>query len=230
MIVAIHQPNYIPWLGYIAKIARADVFVFLDDVQFSKNSYTNRVQILGPNGARWLTIPVSVHLGQIIGQTEIAQHDWAARHLDTLRGLYRRASAFRTVWPIIERLYEDIPDGSLATVNRILVERMASLLGLQCQFIVSSEIATCGTNSDERLARIVREVAPGGIYLSGQGAATYQHSETFSAAGVSLEYMKFPHPRYDQGHEEFVNGLSTLDALFHCGVDAVKGFLREART
>ncbi len=114
-IVAIHQPNYLPWLGYFAKMARADVFVFLDDVQFSKQSYINRVQILRDDGcSRWLTVPVHVSLGQAINEVRPAKAGWARAHLDTLRGAYKAAPAFKVVWPDIEAFFGRIPDADLA--------------------------------------------------------------------------------------------------------------------
>ena len=101
MIVAIHQPNYLPWLGYFYKIARADVFVFLDDAQYSKNSYTNRVQVSEPGGAKWLTVPVSYNFGDLISDVRPAVPDWPSRHMDTIRNYYRSAPCYRAVWPRI---------------------------------------------------------------------------------------------------------------------------------
>jgi len=84
-IVSIHQPNYFPWLGYFYKIVNSDVFVFLDNVQFSKNSYINRVQIYGKDEkVRWLTVPVSVHLGQLIEEVHPSSIDWRSKHLDII--------------------------------------------------------------------------------------------------------------------------------------------------
>ena len=226
LTVAIHQPNYAPWLGYFAKIARADLFVFLDDVQFSKNSYINRVQVLGNGAARWLTVPVSVHLGQTITEVRPAQLGWEERHLDTLRGSYRRAQHFREMWPLVNTLYADLPDTSIAASNRMLVERIAGVLGLKSRFVMSGDIPTDGATSDTRLARIVQATAPGGTYLSGRGGAGYQSPATFAQAGLSLAYADFQHPEYIQGDTAFVGGLSILDALFHCGIEAVKGFVQ----
>src|ERR1043165_5716491 len=90
-IVAIHQPNYFPWLGYFAKMARSDAFVFLDDVQYSKNSYINRVQI---KGKEWLTVPVSHHLGDPINRVQCADPRWRAKHLDKLRATYAKTAHF----------------------------------------------------------------------------------------------------------------------------------------
>ena len=129
-IVAIHQPNYAPWLGYFYKIAAADIFVFLDDVQFSKGSYINRVQIRGGKGARWLTQPVTVSLGMSIKEVVVAKPDWRGAHLDSLHGAYRTADAFKSVWPDIEAIYAECPGGSLAAMNRKIIEALASRLGV----------------------------------------------------------------------------------------------------
>ncbi len=216
-IVAIHQPNYLPWLGYFHKIARADVFVFLDDVQFSKNSYINRVRILAGGKQRWLTVPVSVHLGDAIKTVRPARTDWAAAHLDTMRTFYGEAHSFRAVWPTLAEIYAALPHGSIAASNRALVEGVAGELGLQCRFLASSEIETGAAAGDDRLVRIVQAVAPDGTYLSGKGGANYQDPDRFTAAGLGFRYTDFAHPRYDQGGGEFVAGLSVVDAIFQLG-------------
>ena len=218
MIVAIHQPNYLPWLGYFHKIARADVFVFLDDVQFSKNGYTNRVRILGDGATRWLTIPAAVHLGDPIGAVRPARPDWRRRHLDTLRHFYNAAPAFGAVWPRIEEIYAGLPDGDLAAINRSLVEAIAGELGFACRFRASSEFETGDTMGDDRLVALVRAIAADGSYLSGAGGAKYQDEAKFAAAGLGFRYADFVHPVYDQGSgTDFIPGLSVIDAIFRLG-------------
>ncbi len=217
MIVAIHQPNYLPWLGYFYKIARADVFVFLDDAQYSKNSYTNRVQVSEPGGAKWLTVPVSYNFGDLISDVRPAVPDWPSRHMDTLRNYYRSAPCFRAAWPRLKRLYEGVPDSDLASINRFLVEGIASELGLHCIYRASSGIPTGEATSDDRLAALVASIDADGTYLSGKGAAGYQDPDKFTAAGVDFRYADFRHPRYPQLSEDFVEGLSVLDTVFHLG-------------
>ncbi len=231
--VAIHQPNYLPWFGYFHKIARADVFVFLDDVQYTKGGYTNRVRILSPKGPKWLTVPVKVHLGDLINQVFPIREDWPRSHIDTLRGMYDGAPAFRKVWPDVRGLLESVPVADLAAVNMHLVRGLAGLLGLSCTFRCSSDLELASA-SDERLVGIVSLVAPGGTYLSGRGAAKYQDPDKFAAAGLGFEYVGFQHPSYAQGvHpgvESFEQGLSVLDAVFHVGwertADLVRGIGR----
>ncbi len=229
MIVAIHQPNYLPWLGYFHKIARAEVFIFLDDVQFSKNSLTNRVRILGGDGSRWLTVPVSAHLGDRIDEVRPAREDWAARHVDTLGTFYRHAPFFGEIMPVLRDMLGAAATGTLAQINRRLVEGLARRLGLRCAFRASSEFETGQATGDDRLIRLVESVAPGGCYLSGRGGAGYQDPAKFAAAGLELRYTDFVHPAYEQPGTNFVAGLSIVDALFNIGWERTAALLAERR-
>lgn len=217
VVVAIHQPNYLPWLGYFRKIALADIFVFLDDVQYSKNSYTNRVQILADGAPRWLTVPVGAHLGDPINRVRPARKDWPGAHLDTLRTRYHAAPAFRAVWPTVKEMFAGIPDADVATINQYLVLALVQHLGLSCRFLRASKIAPDRAGGDDGLVELVASVAPGACYLSGKGGAGYQDSEKFERAGLGLRYVDFAHPRYDQGTAVFVPGLSVIDAAFRLG-------------
>ena len=224
MIVAIHQPNYLPWLGYFAKLAQADLFVFLDDVQFSKNGYTNRVQVLNGSRRHWLTVPARVSLGDAINRVVPAKSDWARSHCDTLSNFYRRAPAFREVWPDIEALYANAPTDDIAAANIHFVLGLARLLRLSRETVRSSTIDTGVATGDERLAAIVSELAPGGTYLSGSGGRKYQDPATFDARGIALNYTRFAHPVYDQGGG-FETGLSLVDAAFRLGWDATRDMI-----
>ncbi len=217
MLVAIHQPNFLPWLGYFHKIAEADVFVFLDDVQFSKGSYTNRVQILSPTGPKWLTVPIRLSFGQAIKEIGFARPDWRSAHAETLRGYYRKAPAFAEVWPVIDDLLQGAPDDDLADLNCWLIAHLARRLGLNCEFRRSSEL-DLSSASDDRLIEIVAAVAKDGTYYSGRGAASYQDPEKFAAAGLGFVYSRYLSPAYPQFNSaQPVPGLSIADALFNLG-------------
>lgn len=196
------------------------MFVFLDDVQFSKNSYINRVQVAGAAGPRWLTIPVSVHLGMRIDQVKPARADWWTAHLSGLRNAYRGAACFRAVWRDVEALYAAIDGDNLAVINQNLIQAVARHLALSCEFRASSSFALGDVSSDVRLAALVAAIDPNGTYLSGKGGAKYQDPDTFSKAGLSFRYSDFEHPVYSQGREAFQPGLSVLDAAFHLGWSA----------
>jgi hypothetical protein len=225
MIVAIHQPNYLPWFGYFHKIAVSDVFIILDDVQFSKSSYTNRVKILRAGQGRWLTQPVSVHLGDLINHVRPAQANWVSAHLDTLKGAYYRAAAFKEVWPEIQEIYENLPNESIAVINQTLIQRLCGLLNISTPFKRSSDFSIGDTAADDRIIELVTQIAPGGSYLSGHGGASYQDPAKFEMAGISLEYTDFQHPIYRQQEGNFAQGLSVVDAAFHIGWRATAGLI-----
>ena len=216
-VAAIHQPNYAPWLGYFHKMALADVFVFLDDAQFSKGSYTNRVQIAGHGAPRWLTVPVQHAFGAAINAISPARPDWTRAHLDTLLTAYRDAVYFREAWPDVQALYEDLPSESLAAVNGALVARLAKGLGIETRTVTASSLDIGTATGDDRLIAICKQLGTDVTYLSGRGGAKYQDEAKFPASGISLQYTNFEQRSYPQGGAAFVAGLSVLDAIFHVG-------------
>jgi len=226
-VVAIHQPNYLPWLGYFAKIARADVLVFLDDVQYSKNSYINRVQIDSRGQPRWLTLPVSFRFGDRINQVRIVDADWRRSHIDSLKTHYAGAVAFRPTLELVEDFFARAPEGDLAKVNQFLIAELAKALALRCEFRRSSELEITSEGA-RRLVDIVHKIAPGGTYLSGKGGANYQEPQEFSAQGVTLAYLDFVPPAYNQGHDGFLPGLSVVDAVFRLGVKQTSALVERA--
>ena len=228
MIIAVHQPNYLPWPGYFAKIAQADVFVLLDDVQFSKGSYTNRVQIARSGAAVWLTLPIRHEFGAPIRAVLTARPDWARAHADTLKQAYRSAACFHDVWPQVEA-WLDAATGRLADINGALIRAIAGRLGLGARFVSSSDLGVDAAAADERLARITARLAPGGTYLSGGGGAKYQSENVFVRSGVGLAYSRFEPQPYPRSGEPFIPGLSILDALFHNGWEATARLVRPAR-
>lgn len=226
LIVAVHQPNYLPWLGYFHKIAHADVFVFLETVQFSKGSYSNRVQILREGKAAWLTQPVRQGLGQPIEAVAFAEPAWPRRHLDALHGAYRGAPAFSAVFPTLEALLLGAPLDSLAAANRHIVEGLAARLGLSPLFARDGALDVAARDADEHLVALVNAIAPGAVYLSGKGASSYQDEAKFEHAGIELRYAAFEARPYTQvGGGAFVSGLSIVDALFSLGFEGARALI-----
>ncbi len=217
LIVSIHQPNYLPWLGYFHKIAVSDCFVFLDNAQFTKGGYINRVRVMGAGEPRWLTIPMSVHLGNSINKIFPAVPDWGSRHLDVLHSLYSGAPCFKNVWPRLKEMLLGSGRSDLATINRHLIESLSDELKLSCRFFVASELPVSGLSGDDRLIALVKAVAPSGVYVSGQGGAKYQNPDKFTEAKLGFRFANFHHPEYDQGGGQFVPGLSVIDSLFRIG-------------
>jgi len=220
-VVAIHQPNFFPWLGYFDKIARADVFVFLDHVQFQKKggNYANRVRMFsGGEQTTWVTAPVVRSESGVrrIDEVELdPAQPWRQKIRKTIENTYRRAPRFEEVWPAIAELVEN-PTGSLAEYNITAVRRIAEAIGLdRTKFATSSSLEPAG-EATEMLVGITKALE-GTVYLAGGGAEGYQDDALFEAAGIEPRRQRFEHPRYGQLSAEPVDGLSVIDALMSLG-------------
>ena len=228
-IVALHQPNFFPWLGYFDKIVRADVFVLLDDVQFSKTggTWSNRVQLLAGDQARWVTLPVvrTYHGLRQIREMEIDNRQpWRRKLLQTLRANYGRAPHFDAVFPHVAELIEN-DTTSLLEFNLRALTALCGLMDIETNKLVRGSSLQIGGRATDRLIDAVQAVG-GTSYLCGGGAGDYQDDHSFSQAGVRLVYQNFEHPIYAQGHSEtFVAGLSCVDALMHCGFKGTRQLL-----
>ncbi|ELY48912.1 WbqC family protein [Natronolimnohabitans innermongolicus] len=222
-VVAVHQPNYLPWLGYFEKILRSDVFVFLDDVEYSANSFTNRNRIKTPDGWTWLTVPVSGSSDEIRDVQIATDQRWRKNHLKNLTYNYANAPYHDAFEELFERTYDE-QWHSIAELNIHLICELAARLELECTFVRSSEMGIESTKTD-RVVDICTELGAD-RYLSGAGARSYLTPSTFEAAEVALEYQSYTTPRYEQCFDEFVRDLSIVDALFNVGADGTVELLR----
>lgn len=226
-VVGIHQPNYIPWVGYFYKLSRSDFFVILDDAFASKGSYVNRSKVLVKGEGRWLTVPVNRNDGFIHHLTP-ASEEWVAKHLATLQHNYQHAPYFDELMPGLREVMQAHGGARLSLLNEQLIVHVASLLGISTPFVRSSRYQV-DTTGDDRLVDLIRAV--GGIdYLSGSGGDKYQAPATYASAGVGLRYTSFTAVPYAQlGSSEFVPGLSVLDALFNVGPIATRAMIDDAQ-
>lgn len=223
-LVAIHQPNFFPWLGYFDKIARADVFVVLDHVQFPKTrdgNWTNRVKMDVYGTAAWVTVPL-VRGYQGFRRIDEMQIDnrppWRRKLLRSLQDTYGRAARFRDVFPAVSDLVNHQAD-LVADYNMNAVTAICAGLGLPATHLVRSSTLGVEGGKTDLLVNVVHRVG-GSAYLAGGGASGYQDDAQLAAAGIEVEYQRFVHPVYPQRADApFVPGLSILDALFHTGFD-----------
>ncbi len=222
MIVAIHQPNFLPWPGYFYKLARADVFVFLDNAQYIKESFINRNRIKTPSGAQWLTVPVcsSGKPVQTIQEVQmVPAARWRRKHLHLLEAYYRRAPHFKEIYGMLESQYAAVDSHTLlADFNISMTRAVSSYLDLNPILIRARDLDAGGT-STERLVNICRELGAD-CYLAGGGAVKYQDDQQFASAGIGVEYSDFRPEPYSQPGGAFLGGLSIVDALMNCGKSA----------
>jgi hypothetical protein len=233
VVVAIHQPNFFPWLGYFDKIVRADRFVLLDTVQFAKTggTWSNRVRVLSGESAAFVTLPVvrAYHGVRLINEMQIDDRQpWRRKLLQTLKTEYGKAKCFDDVFPEIARLVE-FGTESLLEFNRHAIGELCRLMQIEAGGIVPlSTLNVSGLGTDRLIAAV--RAAGGSTYLSGDGAEGYQEDHKFEAAGVRLVRQNFQHPVYPQGaRPAFVPGLSCIDALMHCGFAGTRALIGAAR-
>lgn len=229
-LVAIHQPNFLPWLGYFDKLARAAVFVVLDDVQFprtSKGTWMNRVKLLVGGAPKWVTMPVvrAEGIGRPINEVRIDDaQPWREKTLRTIRHEYARAAHFDEAFPLVEEILGEETD-NLADFNERGVRRLAEAIGIDTSKLVRSSTLDADGAATELMVALTKAVG-GDAYLAGGLAPdAYHEDEQFAAAGVELVLQRFEHPTYDQGTDEFVPGLSVVDALMHVGAERVRSLL-----
>jgi hypothetical protein len=220
-VVAIHQPNFFPWLGYVDMIVRSDVFVFLDHVQFPKTGgiWSNRVRLRVSGEARWVTAPIRRAFHGVMSINQIVWADaqpWREKLLKTLRTNYGRAPYFHETMELIVPLVQQ-SESNLARYNMHAGQAISTHLGIgHGHCVISSELDVDGEGTDLLIDITLK--TGGTAYLCGGGAEGYQDDERFTAAGVELVYQGFVHPVYAQtGGGNFVPGLSIIDAMMNCG-------------
>lgn len=220
MKVAIHQPQYLPWLGYLAKWAAADLLVFLDTVQYEKNGWQNRNRINTKDGPRWLTVPVRARLGTTIADVEIdTRQDWARRHLRAIEHAYARAPHFQRYAAALAAFFA-VSWPRLAPLAVASARWLATTVGIATPTRLASELGVAATDPTGRLLGLCRAVGAT-VYLAGRDGARYLDLDQFKTAGISVRAQEYAHPVYAQPHGEFVPFLSALDLLLTHGDDAL---------
>ncbi len=215
MIVSVHQPNLFPWLGFFDKMEHADVFILLDNVQFTKRGYQNRVQVKGSNQAQWLTVPVKTkgRYYQLTREVKVNNElDWRRDHLRTLVTLYGGSQGFSEIMPLVEELYTK-PHEKLTDLTVRSIELIKEKLEIGTALVLASDLDVAGSSS-ELIAGLVEAVG-GTTYLSGPSGKEYLNESEFAARGISLEYRQFAVTPYAQRFGSFIGGLSALDYLFN---------------
>jgi hypothetical protein len=224
LILTLHQPQYLPWLGYFDKVRSADLFVVLDKPQFEKNDWQNRNRVKGAQGPVWLTVPVlsKGRSQQSIGDVEInGREDWARKHWTTLELNYRKAPYWGAYAPRLKAVYER-PWTRLAELNMALFSVLADALEVRTPVQIESRIGSEG-QATERLIDLCRRTGAD-AYLAGAGGAEYMDPGLFKAAGIRLLTQHYQHPSYRQQHPKagFVPYMSAVDLLFNEGPAAAR--------
>lgn len=217
MNVGIHQPDYIPWLGLFYKMYLSDVFIHLDDAQFSNEAAHNFNTIKTSNGPLRLKFPVEYHTGDLINTVRPKYElKWREKHLRTIEMNYAKAKFFKEVFPELRDVFMvDYPN--VAALNIAINEYIAGKFGIKPKFVLSSDL-NIHTKREEKVIDLTLAVG-GTRYISGNGARAYQEESHFTDRGVELCYLDYKPIEYPQIWKTFAPCMSVLDYIFNCGYD-----------
>jgi hypothetical protein len=215
MKIAISQSNYIPWAGYFGLISECDVFVFLDDVQFTSRDWRSRNSIKTSEGLKWLSIPVGASISRRICDVKLPDTDWKKSHKSSITASYRDASNFQAGLDFIETIYGEFDLETLGDFNQSCTKYIAhEILGLNCRFLDSREITHAGTGSD-RILSICKSLSAT-KYLSGPSAASYLKVDDFAMNDIEVTFADYSKmASYEQLHGDFVPNVSIIDMVFN---------------
>jgi len=219
MRVVILQPSYIPWLGFFEQMYKSDVFVFYDDVQYTKNDWRNRNRIKTSNGVLWLTVPVTVtRLLMSIREAKIADEKWKKKHLLSLSTNYAKAPFYSLIYPVLEEVINQ-DWVFLSDLVIALIHHINKMMHIKREVYLSSQLGIRGQRS-ERLLKVCQFFGAD-LYLSGASAINYLNVEIFARNNIKVEFQDYKHPVYSQLWGDFVPYLSVVDLLFNHGPDSL---------
>lgn len=222
--VAIHQSQYIPWAPYFAKIASADLFVVMDNVQYQKNGVQNRNKMRNKQGDFWLTVPVSGELSDHIIDKKIHGEQWKEKHWKSIYSAYKKAPYWQEYENDIENIYKGNYE-TLFQINQTFLLYLLRRLEIQTPIIRMSELQVTG-NKSELVLNICKSVQAT-EYISGSGGRVYMDLDSFKRENIQVTFKEGVIPRYHQSNGEFIEGLSILDMLFNVEINEIINFLKK---
>lgn len=214
--ISIHQPAYLPWLGYLSRIAQSDIFVFLDTVQFEKNSFTNRNRIKTSTGPIWLTVPVlqQGHFEKKLYEIEIdPKQNWRKKHLKSIEMNYGRAPQFSKRFPELQYLFKS-DTHRLADLCFEQLEFWLSQFNISTPIVRASTLAVTGKKSG--LVVAICKHLGATEYISGPLGKGYLELQEFEQTNIRVSYQEFEHPSYQQLYGEFMPAMSAVDPWMNC--------------
>jgi hypothetical protein len=231
MRVAAIQSNYVPWKGYFDIINDADIFVFYDEVQYTKNSWRNRNKIYTPNGLQWLTIPIPAKSVKLkISEVVFENNEWMKLHHKTLSLGYANAPHFEQLKKIIDQLYLGQPWTRLADVNRFFTKLVCEILSIKTKIVDSKDFQLTDGRIERLLELLIHLKATN--YISGPSGKDYldEHADRFLAHGIQLEYKDYEgYPAYPQMTEPYESQVSILDMFANLPLDQIPQYIWKGR-
>jgi hypothetical protein len=218
MILTAHQPAYLPWLGYFHKLVLSDVYIVLDDVQFEKNSFTNRNRIYSPQGALMLTVPIQIkgHTAKPIRDIEINNiENWRTKHWKSLVQSYRKAPFFHRYASWLESIYSR-EWCFLIDLTTEMLQFFIKDMDIKTSIVKQSDLNVISHKQD--LVFDLCQKSKSDVYISGKLGRDYLDVSRFKEAGIYVYFQDYQHPMYQQrGEIDFIPNLGIIDLLMNVG-------------
>lgn len=221
MKAAVLQSNYIPWKGYFDIIHDVDLFVFYDEMQYTKNDWRNRNRIQTKQGLKWLTIPCGYDISRKIYEVKIKNEiPWQKKHFDSIVTSYEKAPFFAKYRDFLEEVYLGRQWEYLYQLNWYIIEKISKeFLGIDTVFQDSKDFVSQGSR-DEKLRSLLQSMGCD-AYVSGPAAKDYMDVQKYTDSGIRVTWKDYSgYPSYPQRFEPFDHQVSILDLLFNTGDDA----------
>jgi hypothetical protein len=216
--ISIHQPEYLPWLGFLHKVMSVEEFVLLDNVQFEKNYFQNRNKIRTNDGWQWITVPLkSGSHCQKINEVRISyDHDWQKKNLAVIKNNYAKTEYFSNYFSEFEEIYKTKFD-FLRDLNIALIKFLMEKMNIQTKLYLSSELLVDVGQGGTDVNLNISKKMEADIYLSGPTGKDYLDVSAFNKENIKVEFHEFNHPVYKQLFEPFIPNMSSIDLLFNYG-------------
>ena len=219
MVAGIHQSHYLPWLRYVEKIARCDIFIVLDDIQFTKNGWQNRNRIKTHQGPSLLTVPVHAGAAEALNTIRIDNtQSWRAKHLRAFEQSYGKSPHFEAHRPFLQDVYGRRWE-RLIDLNRYMLDYVLSVMGIDTPIRYSSQLHVEGT-ATERLVKLIKAVDATRYYSGAHAISEYLDAELMEESNIELVIQEWRSPVYPQLHGAYVPDLTIFDLLFNTGAEA----------
>ncbi|NPE27882.1 WbqC family protein [Methanococcoides sp. SA1] len=213
-VIAIHQPNYLPYLGFFDKMKKADLFIIYDDAQFNSRDFQQRNKIRTSINWNWLNVPI-IKEKKSINKIKIrSDENWNKKHFNSIRANYSKASYYSEYCRIFEQIYENNYE-YLVDLNMDIIKAMCKCFNINTEIRLSSEF-NIKSKSTRKLIELV-SACDGDTYLSGSGGNNYMDTSMFIESHINLIYQDFIPPVYSQRYPGFISNLSAIDYLFNEG-------------
>lgn len=217
MILTAHQPVYLPWIGLLNKIAKADLFCHFDIVQYQKKDFNNRNSIKTKDGILLLSVPVESknHFEKSVGKINIINKGWDKKHIKSIKLSYSKADFFKKYFEELEFIIAGKKYKTLSELNLKILKFLLKSFNINTPIVLASDYNFEGKKSDLVLDMCLKLKAK--KYIFGQEGKKYANKESFIKKGISVYFQKFVHPTYKQLHGKFIPKLSAIDLLFNEG-------------